>query len=141
MSRDTDLAWAAGIVDGEGCILLYLAHTNSGSAYVLRVVVANTSLLMLKRLQEIFGSGTIHMDKWDGNPKHRQRWHWEVCAKKAEAILRLIEPYLINKREEARIGLYSRELMQQHGHNRANPNTAELAWLKTRLSELKREPA
>ena len=44
MSRETDLAWAAGIIDGEGHIGLYLSHTNTGDCYVLKLVVVNTNL-------------------------------------------------------------------------------------------------
>jgi hypothetical protein len=31
--------------------------------------------------------------------------------------------------------------MGRHGVNTANPNGEELAWLKTQLSQLKKEPA
>lgn len=140
MSRETDLAWAAGIVDGEGCISLHTVKSQQGLCYVLRLTVTNTSVLMLTRLQEIFGGGSIH-PKTRYSEKHRQGWYWQVCSKKAERAIRLIEPYLVNKREEARVGLYSRELMQQHGENRGNPNAEELAWLKTRLSDLKSDSA
>ena len=50
MSRESDLAWAAGIVDGEGCISLHTVKAKHGPCYVLRLSVTNTSLLMLHRL-------------------------------------------------------------------------------------------
>mgnify|MGYP001614940131 CR=1 FL=1 len=73
--------------------------------------------------------------------RYKPQWNWQVCSKKAEAALEQLLPYLVNKREEARVGLLSRRLMGQHGVNTANPNGEELAWLKTQLSQLKKEPA
>lgn len=137
MIAPTDLAWAAGIVDGEGCISLHTVKTAGGVCYVLRLTVANTSPLMLDRLHHIFGEGNT-VPKKRASEHHRQSWHWQVCSKQAERVLRLIEPYLINKREEARVGLLSRELMGRHGENKENPNTEQLAWFKRQLSELKR---
>lgn len=140
MSRESDLGWAAGIVDGEGCISLHTVRTSRGElCFVLRLSVANTNLLMLHRLIEIFHCGALLPQKMY-SARHRQRWNWEVCSRKAENVLREIEPYLVNKREEAKVGLLSRRLMGKHGRNTANPNIEELSWLKTRLSELKREP-
>ena len=138
MSRESDLGWAAGIIDGEGCIQLYRTTGTRGVGWVLRVMVNNTSLVMLNRLQEVFGDGTIRPHRIPTNPRHRPTWSWSVAAKKAETALRLIEPYLVNKREEARVGLHSRSLIRQHGINTANPNDEQLRWLKGQLSTLKR---
>ena len=134
------LSWAAGIIDGEGCISLHTVRTSKGGrCYVLRVTVANTSILMLNRLVNIFGMGNIIPQKRAA--RYKPSWNWQVCSKKAEAVLTLVEPYLVNKREEARVGLLSRKHMQVHGANRDNPNVEHLAWLKTQLSTLKRVPA
>lgn len=140
MSRESDLGWAAGVLDGEGCILLYKATTRTGTAYVLRVCVVNTSLLMLRRLQEIFGTGNIVVHA-KATERHRPRWMWEVTTKKAEAVLKLIEPYLVNKREEAQLALYSRSLIGRHGVNAPNLNVIELEQIKRQLSDLKTRPA
>ncbi len=143
MSRETDLAWAAGIIDGEGCILLNIAHTHTGIAYVLRLVVANTSILMLNRLKEIFGEGNI-IQKWKDDSKRpknaRPAWYYEASTKKAEHVLTLVLPYLVNKKPEAEIGLLSRKYIGVHGRNTENPNTEQLLWLRGRLSELKVSP-
>jgi len=132
----TDLAWAAGIIDGEGCISLHIVKSSRASCFVLRVSVANTSVLMLSHLREIFGCGTTVLQQ-RAAAHHKPRWNWQVCSKQAETVLRQVEPYLVNKREEARVGLLSRELMQKHGRNGENPHREQLAWLKTQLSTLK----
>lgn len=136
--REVDLAWAAGIVDGEGCITLQTVKSSAGNlCYVLRLTVNNTSLLMLQRLVEIFG-GTI-IPKKRGLARHKPQWSWQVCSKKAEAVLTQVAPYLVNKREEAQVGLLSRKLMQQHGAITTNDNVVQLAEMKEQLSALKRQ--
>ncbi len=138
MSRDSDLGWAAGIIDGEGCISLYKSSgTAAGRTYVLRVMVGNTSLLMLKRLREILGVGNIVVSR-KAIGKYRPQWAWQASSKQAEAVLRLLEPYLVNKREEAIVGLESRRLIRQHGINTENPNMDALAAMSRKMSDLKR---
>ena len=131
------LAWAAGIIDGEGCILIYQAHTHTGEAWVLRLMVVNTSLLMLKRLKHIFGVGTIHPRKRHSS-KHQPVWHWEVSTRKAEYVLRLVLPYLVNKKREARLGLSSRRFIRTLGINTPNPHVHRFPEIKQQLSALKR---
>ena len=134
--RQTDLAWAAGIVDGEGCILLYRAKTRTGDAWVLRLTVINTSQPMLQRLQEIFQLGSVRQRRRT-NPRHKVQWTWEIAARKAEAALILLLPYLVTKRREAELGLTSRRLIRPLGINTPNPNLRRLATLKRQLSALK----
>lgn len=139
MVRDTDLAWAAGIVDGEGCILIYEAHTKTGDTWVLRLIVTNTDMRMLDRLRVIFNCGNIAIQR-RRDSRHKTAWRWEVSAKKAEQVLSLIKPYLVNKRDQAEVGLLSRSLMMRHGYNAENPNAEQIGWLKKQLSDLKRVP-
>ena len=137
--HDTDLAWTAGIVDGEGCISLHTVTTSKGNqCYVLRLDVTNTNLLMLNRLQELFGGNIIAGQRVAEH--HKDVWHWQVASKNAERVLSQIESYLVNKREECKVGLLSRTLMQKQGSNKVNPHTQKLMWLKNQLSTLKTAP-
>lgn len=134
--RQLDLAWAAGIIEGEGCITLYKSRTNSGIAYVMKVTVVNTSLPMLKQLLGIFKCGYIGVRRLQ-SARHRQTWHWEVTTKNAEAVLKKLSPYLRTKREQCRLALLSRTLINPHGNNRRNKNRQRLERLLIRLQELK----
>ena len=137
MATKTELAWAAGVVDGEGCILIYQAHTNTGEAWVIRLIVSNTDKKMILRLQKIFGIGNL---TFTGRRKagYKDIWRYEVAAKKAEIVLRLLKPYLVTKQTEARIAVESRKLIRQHGINTPNPNFSRLATIKKQLERLKR---
>ena len=135
MSRETDLAWAAGIVDGEGYIGLYLAHTNTGDCYVLKISVVNTNLKMLERFKEIFGVGSIST-RAKAKAHHKQQWCYYACSKKAENILHAIRPYLVAKADQAELGLLSRKYIRQHGTNTVNLRMDEQRGIGAKLREL-----
>ncbi len=135
MSRETDLAWSAGIIDGEGYIGTYLARTNTGECWVLKVTVANTNLKMLERLKEIFSDGFINVKK-KSKAHHKQQWHWNVCSKKAERVLKLVQPYLVAKKEQVELALLSRKYIRTHGINTPNPQMREQGEISQQLKVL-----
>lgn len=131
---ETDRAWAAGIMDGEGCIRLQNRRNSSGKiSYTLRVSVSNTDPPMLRRLVELFGGGVWPNRSATGKPM----WQWVVWSKNAESALTAMAPYLITKKVQAQVALESQSLIKRN--NRPNENLARLAELDQRLRSLKRE--
>lgn len=100
------LAWAAGIVDGEGSINLRQAP--SRGYWELRVAVGNTDPRMVVLLREMFG-GSVSTYQPKGN--RRLLWKWHVSNRLAEKCLRQIMPWLVTKKDQADLGLRSRELI------------------------------
>ena len=90
--KKTDLAYVAGIIDGEGTIGLYLfPQKTSKLCYVLRVQVGNTNEWLCQWLAFAFG-GFTRLDS-DGSLKgknHKPTWRWVISAKKALVFLNLI---------------------------------------------------
>ena len=133
------LAWTAGIVDGEGHISIkHLRPT----VYQLEIGITNTDPRLMQRLQTLFGG---HIKRHGKNSlSKRPCWTWCVCSKQAETFLRAIRPYLFVKAEQADIGLASRALIvRASGKSCKADRTKELeqfAWLKRRLSEVRKEP-
>lgn len=104
--KDTELAWAAGIVDGEGCI--YIARTldkkrgyESYQLY-LRVVMAHAETIA--RLHSLFGVGTLHTERRP-NPKHSIIYGWNCGSQSAKIVSPLVRPFLFTKAEQADIAL------------------------------------
>ncbi|KKM95820.1 hypothetical protein LCGC14_1184420 [marine sediment metagenome] len=95
---DVDDAYTAGIVDGEGCILITRARRN----LQLRVVVSNTNLEVLERLQLNY-RGSVHVRKI--YEPRKQIYDWAVSGPDATELLRQIIPYLIIKEKEAKIAV------------------------------------
>ena len=101
--NQTDLAWAAGFIDGDGCIsidkMLNLGKMKYEHPLTLSIRAGNVKLEPLKRLQEIFGLGTINTDGEGFS-------HWQVQSNvQTPKILVGLLPYLTAKGEEAEIGL------------------------------------
>ena len=110
---DLDLAYAAGIFDGEGCVGLYtnglIRHANRSITrpFNLEVDVANTSLFLMEWLYDRFG-GTIQTGS---NPAEREHFHYLTCyhwcirSRQADTFLRLLLPFLKVKHLQAETAL------------------------------------
>lgn len=100
--RETDLAWLAGIIDGEGSICLSKLHSNTTRTVV--VSVANTDLEILNRCQSIAGKGCrVNVKKYKDH--HTQAYDWRVTSDNALSLLRSILPYLTHSVKVARANL------------------------------------
>jgi hypothetical protein len=98
-------AWAAGIIDGEGCI-----HIRSQVQAILAVSVTQSGVEvpeMLTRLRDLYG-GSITRAVYAGGNRRPSRT-WSVAARKAEALLLSVLPYLVEKRDQADIALEFRK--------------------------------
>lgn len=104
MRTQTELAWAAGAIDGEGCVAIRTSRSANTKRpqYGLYLAVGNTDPRMPQRLAEMFGGAVILKDA-----KHRRRamFEWRVFSSKAAAILKEIRPYLVIKGEQADIAI------------------------------------
>ena len=103
-SHKTDLAYTAGIIDGEGCIGIYPRRNNkTGPRYFgLRVYVGNTNEWLIKWLWFNYG-GSVLKRKVVDNCK--EQWAWALADKKAYDFLKLIVPFLHIKRPHAELAL------------------------------------
>lgn len=95
---ETDLAWTAGIIDGEGCIRINKSMTNYGRyRYQAILSVTNSDLRILNKLKDWFG-GNIYFRK-------DMYFQWGLSGKNISPILVKILPWLISKKEEAELTL------------------------------------
>ena len=92
--KPTDLAWIAGYVDGEGCVVM-----RSGSTPQL--MITNTHLPTLQFIQEKLG-GTIRQISSHTNLKHRLCYRLDITNQTdCPPVLRLLAPYLREKAGQA----------------------------------------
>ena len=95
--KKVDLAYIAGIIDGEGYIGI------SARKQVL-VSVSNTSLWLCNYLKFSIGYGSVGvMPRYTKNSS--PAWHWFICSKKAMLFLELILPFLKLKRPQAELAI------------------------------------
>ena len=95
-----DLAYTAGIMDGEGCIYIYKEKNN---IYEMRVSVGSTDEWLPMWLKLVYG-GTARL-KRPASDNWSALWEWCIRTKEAMLFLNLILPYLHLKRPQAEIAI------------------------------------
>lgn len=135
-------AWAAGILDGEGCIQLISRKGRTGprgvgrAGFCLRVDVGNTDPRMLLKLKELFGGSAVSRRKTNRGYGTMPMWQWSLGCAQAEAMLRAVLPWLVVKKEQADLAIISRELVQPS--RRKKLTAAELAERQALSDQIKR---
>lgn len=117
-----EVAWTAGILDGEGCIHIIRCRPrrNEGKSgrpvsafrYVLRVQVGGTDEAMIKQLHSLWG-GT-RSGRGRRLKSGRLAYTWTVGSLRAEQVLRALRPYLITKAAQADVALEFRRTALRH---------------------------
>ena len=120
------IEWAAGIVDGEGCILAY--ETPKGCA--LRLTVRMVHRPTIERLARLFGGRATRIKR---SPPCRTVWQWMRSGQDAADVLRRIVPYMCTKYEEAHT-LLTLATEQRVRGNRKAPRV----WQRTHIRAMKR---
>ena len=90
-AKREELAYIAGLLDGEGCIQI------NGDKYSMNINIRNTVKAPLEFVEGILG-GSIHSYL----PKRGYICYtWRLCGAKAAIVLGFLLPYLIIKKERA----------------------------------------
>ncbi len=110
--ENTDIAYIAGIVDGEGCIGLNLNKSGTGSSYRIKVSVGNTNEWICQWLKLSFG-GCVSCSSRIGS-NNKPLWQWIVSCNMALNFLELIYPYLKLKKPQAEIAIRFQKLRRRH---------------------------
>ena len=117
----TDAAYLAGIIDGEGCFCL---HNFGTHRFGCALAVGNTDLRMLEWIRVRFG-GTVKIEK-RSNIKHKPFWRWKASADDLESIISAVLPYLVTKKDRAELILaYRATLPPRIRTKRSTSNTPE----------------
>jgi hypothetical protein len=104
MAKATDWAWLAGVIDGEGCIVINRQRANSRKdlktdSFRLYVQITMGCRKSLEKCQSITGFGSIHNHtptKKNSNPA----FCWMSNGREAASILKQIVKYAVTKRSE-----------------------------------------
>jgi len=102
--EDVDRAYAAGIIDGEGCISIHQGgydkykFRSRGYEFSLYTCVGMASYGIIEWLHYNFG-GSI------SKTKGKDYWRWNVSAQKCTKFLESILPYLKLKYCQAKLGI------------------------------------
>ena len=136
-----DYAYAAGIIDGEGCIAITDASpTNKGGqSWKISVEVDATSKKMIDKIVGILG----------GNCKmlrirpimHFAQYRWVLYGRKAYEALKKVKPYLTEKKPQADLAIqfyiHQSRCKYYRGKTLSNEIISKRKAMKQRLKELK----
>ena len=130
---EVELAWAAGLVDGEGCITITEAKPSGqykSPRFNLVLIVTNTHEPTIRRLAEMFGIGSIRCDKGGGN--EADAWRWSVSRRQAGWVIEALHPYIFTKSKDAELALEYCRLDNTGACRSGVPD-----WLNHRRSEIR----
>lgn len=105
--KKTDAAYIAGIIDGEGSILLTKLSSNTHRAPV--VSVPSTTIELLDYLKETIRHGKITRKTNYNKEKHRDCYTYILEGNSAIELLKEISPYLIIESKKKRADLILRK--------------------------------
>ena len=96
----TEIAYIAGFFDGEGCVRIKRAN-QGGNSYYLIAHITNTNPIILKKVQELFGGNTRLQEKGRNKPVY----NWYITSSEANDFLKTLQPFLIEKKSQAELGI------------------------------------
>lgn len=124
----SDLAYCAGLIDGEGCISA-APIPRCPASYSVTLTVGMCDREGLDLLVAVFG-GEVRADR-KLTSTGKTLYRWSLSCRKAAAALRLLEPYLRVKRARAVWAIALAETAKQ-GADRVVPLTeAETAYRRS----------
>ena len=113
--KKIDLAYTAGIMDGEGSIGIAKHKSRScriGYTFELYVQVTSSDEWLCQWLRFGYGGSLSHSTNNAGNPM----WHWIIASRKAGEYLKLICPFLKLKKPQAELAIQFQDAKKHSGH-------------------------
>lgn len=113
------LGWAAGFVDGEGCIHIARQRYKGGSRrpnYQLRLSVAQSDRYVLEHFAQVIGvAHRIYATSMDAG-MNRQPYCLVYTGPRALAVIEMLADYFVAKRQEAELALEFRDTCRLSEH-------------------------
>jgi len=96
----SDIAYIAGLFDGEGCVTCKQKKTKrndrGGKVYnqwYIRCEISMTDKAVIEWLQETLGFGWSAEKKYNNKPKYKKQWRWCCGYRDALTFAKLVWPY------------------------------------------------
>ena len=98
--KENEIAYLAGIIDGEGSILLSKYHKSEYPCPCISI--SSTDIELLEWVKDKIGSGRINKKKNYNINRHKTSYTYVIYYDVAIKVMGLIEPYLVIKKKKAR---------------------------------------
>jgi hypothetical protein len=99
-----ELAWQAGMVDGEGCLTISKQVRNGrpSPAFRVSITVSNTNRALLDPFKEMWGGNIYPRPERRVAKKWSDAWTWHCFDYNQKSFLETILPFLKGKRTQAK---------------------------------------
>lgn len=99
--NETQLAWIAGILEGEGSFVEKHVKKGGRNYYYAKIQCGMTDEDVVRRLHTLTGVGNVNGPSVPRKAGHKPMWHWSVGAQ-ADVIplLRALKPLMGKRRSE-----------------------------------------
>jgi len=102
-----DAAYLAGLIDGEGSVML----TSRNTSVALTIGVSNNNKDVLDWCVKVTGVGAV-TGKPRANPNAKQGYFWRCSSQAAETVLRQVLPYMIIKPAQTALAISFQERLR-----------------------------
>lgn len=123
------LAYLAGIVDGEGCFYfgkVKQGRYGNGTQWHCHLSVTNTDKRLINWLNDLFGGNSERRYRWTSKKTFcRPIYKWQASGKMLDYICPVILPYLIVKRDQCLTFLKIRKTYANIGNKRLPDDIVE----------------
>ena len=138
MLTETEKAYLAGFFDGDGCVNIGTRQGKSHAtvSYYLQVVFSQCDRPFLERWSIKVGMGSVYENAPLRHPTIKQTktlWHWRLMDRQAEAMLRMMLPYLDIKKDQAEIAI---RFMRTKGTGGPRPTSRGILSLREQYSQM-----
>ncbi len=102
--QETDKAYVAGFIDGEGCI--YVQRIKSRGSYTIRgnvIIGCSERGAIDKIFSMVENNGSRHIGQHKQKPKWKPIYRLELSQQQGARLLQQILPYLIIKKKQAEL--------------------------------------
>ena len=131
MNQGEKLAYLAGIIDGEGSIMLWMnKDPHKSGQFNLRVNVSSTDKCLTDWLFENFGGHCYECNapSRQCQPNWKKQYLWSVSRPNLLQFLKDIYPYLVIKKERCEVAIKFRETFAKRERNLCK-NTFDLRFV------------
>jgi len=113
MWTKTEIAYLAGIIDGEGSIYIQCRKVGNHLSFFPRFQIVNTNKELMYWIHKKFGGILVEKDRSKHNKIWRLQYEWITNRHIMDQLLKLIFPFLICKKEHAKIMMEFRKTFLQ----------------------------
>lgn len=137
-TSETERAYAAGLIDGEGCIRIchrFQKRTHVSEQFWMSVQVNATSSDMIDYLHSRWGGSKAELDS--SQPNRRRIYRWVITSKQAAQFLEDIYPFLVVKKEQAMFARSFQVLSRRWGRHGGGRPIAILGFQRSVFEKMK----